>query len=77
MFLFCNFTNKLCFVLCRVTGDQVSFRIMPNDRNLDPFVVVEKADDLRGSIRQLSGLEVVSVGIGDEVRILSPFSWRS
>lgn len=50
---------------------------MPNDRNLDPFVVVEKADDLRGSIRQLSGLEVVSVGIGDEVRILSPFLWRS
>nr|CAG4647684.1 EOG090X01LO [Moina brachiata] len=56
-----------------VTGDQVSFRIMPNDRNMDPFVVVEKADDLRGNIRQLSGLEVVSVGIGDEAKVASVF----
>lgn len=37
-----NVNDLLIVAFFRVSGNQVSFRIMPNAKNVDPFKVVEK-----------------------------------
>jgi len=58
-----------------VQGSQVTFRIMPNEKGLNPSSVAAKADELRQKIRQLSGLDVDVTGIGDKTRVSSVLFW--
>jgi len=58
-----------------VQGNQVTFRVMPNEKGLNPSSVAAKTDELRHKIRQLSGIDVDVTGIGDQTRVSSVLFW--
>lgn len=58
-----------------VQGNQVTFRVMPNEKGLNPSSVAAKTDELRHKIRQLIGIDVDVTGIGDQTRVSSVLFW--
>lgn len=60
-----------------VRKNQVTFRVMPNEKGLNPSSVAAKTDEvgLRDQIRRLTGLQVDATGIGDQTQISSILYW--